>query len=210
MHIYDPAYPLGADRDRGRAAGAAARLSEGPRAARHRALRGGAADRLWRRQFLHARGDRRDGGERARRRDGDRRGDATASSNGSRSPASAASASAPFRAACCRGRSSTAWRRARRISTGSPTSRWTAARLPEHEAAIARLPGRLMIDHIGKFLEPMPLDHPAVAVLMRLVDSGRTYVKIASPYDSSRSGPPGLCRPRAAGRAAGASARRSG
>jgi len=25
---------------------------------------------------------------------------------------------------------------------------------------------------------------------MRLVDSGRAYVKIASPYDSSRSGPP--------------------
>ena len=62
--------------------------------------------------------------------------------------------------------------------------------LPEHEAAIARLPGRLVIDHIGKFLEPVPLDHPAVATLMRLVDSGRAYVKIASPYDSSRSGPP--------------------
>jgi D-galactarolactone isomerase len=27
-------------------------------------------------------------------------------------------------------------------------------------------------------------------VLIRLVASGRTYVKIASPYDSSRSGPP--------------------
>ncbi len=40
--------------------------------------------------------------------------------------------------------------------------------LPEHEAAIARLPGTLVIDHIGKFLEPVPLDHPAVAVLMRL------------------------------------------
>jgi D-galactarolactone isomerase len=62
--------------------------------------------------------------------------------------------------------------------------------LPEHEAAIARLPGKLVIDHIGKFLQPMPLDHPAVVSLMRLVDSGRTYVKIASPYDSSRSGPP--------------------
>jgi D-galactarolactone isomerase len=62
--------------------------------------------------------------------------------------------------------------------------------LPEHEAQIARLPGTLMIDHIGKFLEPVSLDHPGVAVLMRLVASGRTYVKIASPYDSSRSGPP--------------------
>jgi D-galactarolactone isomerase len=62
--------------------------------------------------------------------------------------------------------------------------------LPEHETAIARLPGKLVIDHIGKFLQPMPLEHPAVATLMRLVDSGRAYVKIASPYDSSRSGPP--------------------
>jgi D-galactarolactone isomerase len=62
--------------------------------------------------------------------------------------------------------------------------------LPEHEAQIARLPGILMIDHIGKFLEPVPLDHPAVAALMRLVARGRTYLKIASPYDSSRSGPP--------------------
>jgi D-galactarolactone isomerase len=62
--------------------------------------------------------------------------------------------------------------------------------LPEHEAQIARLPGTLMFDHIGKFLEPVSLDHPGVAVLMRLVATGRVYVKIASPYDSSRSGPP--------------------
>jgi D-galactarolactone isomerase len=62
--------------------------------------------------------------------------------------------------------------------------------MPEHEAALARLPGTLVIDHIGKFLEPVPLDHPAVAVLMRLIGSGRIYVKITSPYDSSRSGPP--------------------
>src|SRR6201999_3467469 len=40
------------------------------------------------------------------------------------------------------------------------------------------------------FLEPMRLDHPAVAVLLRLIDRGRTYVKITSPYDSSRSGRP--------------------
>jgi len=62
--------------------------------------------------------------------------------------------------------------------------------LPDNEALIARLPGRLIIDHIGKFLEPVALDHPGVGVLMRLIESGRTYVKIASPYDSSRSGGP--------------------
>lgn len=62
--------------------------------------------------------------------------------------------------------------------------------LPEHEAALTRLPGTLVIDHIGKFMEPVPLNHPALAALMRLLDSGRTYVKITSPYDSSRAGPP--------------------
>jgi D-galactarolactone isomerase len=62
--------------------------------------------------------------------------------------------------------------------------------LPDNEAQITRLPGRLIIDHIGKFLEPVSLDHPGVGVLMRLVESGRTYVKIASPYDQSRSGGP--------------------
>jgi D-galactarolactone isomerase len=62
--------------------------------------------------------------------------------------------------------------------------------LPDNEAQIGRLPGRLIIDHIGKFLEPVSLDHLGVGVLMRLVESGRTYVKIASPYDQSRSGGP--------------------
>jgi D-galactarolactone isomerase len=62
--------------------------------------------------------------------------------------------------------------------------------LPEHEAAIARLPGTLVIDHVGKFLEPVPLDHPGVKVLLRLIESGRAYVKVTSLYDSSRSGPP--------------------
>lgn len=62
--------------------------------------------------------------------------------------------------------------------------------LPEHESTIAKLPGTLVIDHIGKFLEPVPLDHPGVRTLLRLIDSGRVYVKITSPYDSSRSGPP--------------------
>ena len=82
------------------------------------------------------------------------------------------SASAPFRAACCRGRSSD------RMAARAQDLDWftdiemDGRTLPEHEAAIARLPGKLVIDHIGKFLEPVPLDHPAVAALMRLVDSG--------------------------------------
>jgi D-galactarolactone isomerase len=88
------------------------------------------------------------------------------------------------------------WKQLDRMAARAQDLRWhtdiemDGRTLPEHAAAIARLPGTLVIDHIGKFLEPVPLDHPGVGVLLRLIDSGRTYVKITSPYDSSRSGPP--------------------
>ena len=63
-------------------------------------------------------------------------------------------------------------------------------RLPDHEAVLRRLPGTLVIDHVGKFLEPVPVDHPAFRVLVRLVEAGRTYVKLSAPYETSKAGPP--------------------
>lgn len=62
--------------------------------------------------------------------------------------------------------------------------------LPDHEALLKRLPGRLVIDHVGKFMEPVPVDHPAFRLLLKLVESGRTYVKLSAPYNWSKSGPP--------------------
>jgi D-galactarolactone isomerase len=62
--------------------------------------------------------------------------------------------------------------------------------LPEHEAQIKRLPGRFVIDHTGKFLEPVPPDHPAFKSLLRLVDTGRCWVKLSAPYETSKTGPP--------------------
>jgi D-galactarolactone isomerase len=62
--------------------------------------------------------------------------------------------------------------------------------LPEREAQIRRWPGRIVIDHQGKFLEPVPVDHPAFRSLLRLVESGRVWVKLAAPYETSKLGPP--------------------
>jgi D-galactarolactone isomerase len=62
--------------------------------------------------------------------------------------------------------------------------------LPRHEAHLTRLPGRFVIDHTGKFLEPVSVDHPAFASLLRLVDTGRCWVKVSGPYETSRTGPP--------------------
>lgn len=63
-------------------------------------------------------------------------------------------------------------------------------RLPEHEAALKRLKGTLVIDHNGKFLEPVAVDDPAFKCLLRLLENGRTWVKLSAPYETSKKGPP--------------------
>ncbi len=62
--------------------------------------------------------------------------------------------------------------------------------LPDREALLRRLPGTLVVDHVGKFFEPVPVDHPAFRVLTRLVEGGRTWVKLSAPYEVSKKGPP--------------------
>ena len=63
--------------------------------------------------------------------------------------------------------------------------------LPQYENMLHRLPGTLVIDHIGKFLEPVSTDHSGFQSLLRLVDSGRVWVKLSAPYETSKVGPPG-------------------
>jgi D-galactarolactone isomerase len=62
--------------------------------------------------------------------------------------------------------------------------------LPEHEAMLRALPVPLVIDHNGKFIEPVATDHPAFRTLLRLLLSGRCWVKASAPYETSKSGPP--------------------
>ena len=62
--------------------------------------------------------------------------------------------------------------------------------LAGYEAILARLPCDLVIDHNGKFLEPVATDHPSFKSLLRLLDSGRCWVKLSAPYETSRVGPP--------------------
>ncbi len=63
--------------------------------------------------------------------------------------------------------------------------------LPLHETQLKRLPGNFVIDHIGKFIDPVPPEHEAFKSLLRLLDTGRCWVKLSAPYESSKSGPPG-------------------
>lgn len=62
--------------------------------------------------------------------------------------------------------------------------------LPEREQMLLRLPGDLVIDHVGKYLEPVPTSHPAFLTLLRLLETGRCWVKLSAPYETSKAGPP--------------------
>jgi len=62
--------------------------------------------------------------------------------------------------------------------------------LPEREVGLGRLPCPLVIDHNGKFLGPVDVDHPGFLSLCRLLDTGRVWVKTSACYETSQEGPP--------------------
>jgi D-galactarolactone isomerase len=61
---------------------------------------------------------------------------------------------------------------------------------PERAAQLERVRGDYIVDHAGKFLEPVAPDHAAFRTLLRLVDRGNCYVKLSAPYEVSKTGPP--------------------
>ncbi|WP_256219112.1 amidohydrolase [Variovorax sp. 770b2] len=63
--------------------------------------------------------------------------------------------------------------------------------LPLHEDQLRRLPGDFVIDHVGKFLPPPDTKSEAFRALLRLIDTGRCWVKLSAPYESSAQGASG-------------------
>ena len=62
--------------------------------------------------------------------------------------------------------------------------------MPQWEDTIKRLPGKFVIDHIGKYLEPVTPEQEAFKSLLRLLDTGRCWVKLAAAYETSKTGAP--------------------
>lgn len=63
-------------------------------------------------------------------------------------------------------------------------------RLHEREDMIRSLPCDVVIEHGGKFMEPVDAGHPGFAALLRLLDTGKVWVKLSGIYNTSLSGPP--------------------
>lgn len=64
-------------------------------------------------------------------------------------------------------------------------------RLPERLDQLLALPTALVVDHVGRFMPPPPLESPAFRALLTLLDSGRCWVKLSAPYESTTVGAPG-------------------
>jgi hypothetical protein len=52
--------------------------------------------------------------------------------------------------------------------------------LPRHAAMLGRLPCRLVVDHVGRFLGPVSAESDAVRALLGLLDAGACWVKISA------------------------------
>lgn len=54
--------------------------------------------------------------------------------------------------------------------------------LPDLVDRLIGLPCPVILDHYGKFIDALPVEHPAVQALLRLLGSGRGWVKLTAPY----------------------------
>ena len=63
--------------------------------------------------------------------------------------------------------------------------------LPQYRTMIDALHCAVVIDHTGKFIEPVPVNDPAFRALLGVLERPRRWVKLSAPYETSKVGPPG-------------------
>jgi D-galactarolactone isomerase len=62
--------------------------------------------------------------------------------------------------------------------------------LPQRLDLLLGLPTPLVVDHVGRFMPPVAPGHDAFRALLDLLDTGRTWVKLSAPYESTPEGAP--------------------
>lgn len=63
-------------------------------------------------------------------------------------------------------------------------------RIVEIEDVLQRLPSPIVFDHLGRIPQPAGTDHPAFRVITKLIDKGRTWVKLSGAYIDTKTGAP--------------------
>lgn len=62
--------------------------------------------------------------------------------------------------------------------------------LPDRLDVLLALPVPIVIDHVGRYMPPVTPDDAAFQALLTLVDTGRCWVKLSAPYESTHDGAP--------------------
>jgi len=57
--------------------------------------------------------------------------------------------------------------------------------LVDRHDLLASLPVPVVIDHVGRYMPPVDPDDERFGVLLRLLDTGRVWVKLSAPYESA-------------------------
>ncbi|HYB72890.1 MAG TPA: amidohydrolase family protein [Candidatus Sulfotelmatobacter sp.] len=60
----------------------------------------------------------------------------------------------------------------------------------EIESLLLRLPSPIIFDHLARIPQPAGVTHPAFTTVRKLIDRGRTWVKLSGAYQDSKVGPP--------------------
>ena len=63
--------------------------------------------------------------------------------------------------------------------------------LLDRAALVERLPGTIVIDHMGRVPQPEGVAHAAFKLVCRLLESGRAWVKLSGAYLDTKTGAPG-------------------
>jgi predicted TIM-barrel fold metal-dependent hydrolase len=58
------------------------------------------------------------------------------------------------------------------------------------EDVLQKVASPIVFDHMGRIPKDVGVDHPAYTVISRLIDKGRTWVKISGAYMDTKVGPP--------------------
>ncbi len=63
--------------------------------------------------------------------------------------------------------------------------------IDQYLARLEAIETRYVIDHFGRFMPPVPSDDRRVDEMLRLIDRGNAWFKLAGSYEVSKAGPPG-------------------
>lgn len=65
---------------------------------------------------------------------------------------------------------------------------WTADQIAAHADMLNRIETAIVFDHMGRLPQPAGASHPGHAVIKRLLDLGKTWVKLSGPYLDTKVG----------------------